>query len=200
LNSLDILSHLKVAMHLVGDERYERAYRDLIAKLHYALNAINAKNMPPSNISHDDQLAFLSYYPLLQLEKDPALRAIYIAGLRRTWNEERVEGNPLWNFIYGASTGEPCDVEPAVTELREMPLDFIYWQMRNSHRADLKFDPEWAKLGIQRLRKPLPLTERSFSAWDSDPYELDSGSDMEEKDQTIWLLPYWLGRYHRIIE
>src|SRR6185369_15534529 len=88
-------------------------------------------------VSHDDQLLFLSYYPLLQLERDPALRALYLASLRRTWNLERVEENPLWNFIFGASSGELCDVEKAVETLREMPLDFITWRMQNSLRADL---------------------------------------------------------------
>jgi hypothetical protein len=192
LNSLSILSHLKVASHLVGEPRYEKAYQDLIHKHHYALNTLKAKI--PDGVSHDDQLLFLVYYPLLQLEHDPALRAIYAASIKRTWDFERVESNPLWNFIYGASTGDPCDVEAAVEALREIPLDFVQWRMPNSHRADLKYDSG------KRLIKPLPWTERALHRWDKSPFIPDGGSDVSEGDPTVWLLPYWMGRHHRLID
>lgn len=188
LGSLEMLSHLMVAAHIVGEPRYERAYRELIENHHYALNTLKAK--VPGSVSHDDQLLFLAYYPLLQLEKDAGLRALYAASVKRTWEMERIEGNPLWNFIYGASTGAACDVAVAVDALREMPLDFILWTTRNSHRADLKF----------RAGKPLPPTERILHKWDKSPFTLDGGNDLGETDPTIWLLPYWMGRYHRLIE
>jgi hypothetical protein len=198
LNSLEILSHLKVAMHIVGEPRYEKAYRELIQKHHYALNTLNAKIR--GGVSHDNQLLFLAYYPLLQLERDPGLRALYHSSLKRTWGFERSAGNPLWNFIYGASTGEPCDVEAAVEALREIPLDFVRWKMRNSHRADLRYDPVLEREGTKRLLKPLPFSERPVRNWDSNPYALDDGNDMTEADPTVWLLPYWMGRRHRLIE
>jgi len=198
LGSLEMLSHLKVAAHLVGGTRYTNAYHELIRVHQYALNTLNAKI--PSGVSHDNQLLFLSYYPLLLLERDPGLRALYTASLKRTWDFERVEESPLWNFIYGASTGAPCDVEAAVTALREMPLDFIQWRIRNSHRADLRFDPAPPEPGSKRLLKPLPWTERIIHKWDKSPFVLDGGSDMGEGDPTIWLLPYWMGRYHRLID
>lgn len=198
LNSLEMLSHLKVAHHIVADPRYERAYNELIEKHHYAINTLRAK--VPGAVSHDDQLLFLSYYPLLQLEKDAGLRRIYVASMRSAWEPERVESNPLWNFIFGASTGERCDAEAAVASLREIPLDFILWKTRNSHRADISFDPVLKRQGIQRAMRPLSWTERVLHKWDKSPYVLDGGSDLAEADQTIWLLPYWMGRHHRIIE
>jgi hypothetical protein len=192
LGSLEMLSHLKVAMHIVGDPRYERSYRELIKEHHYALNTLLGK--VPDAVSHDAQLLFLSYYPLLQLEKDPGLRAIFMDSIRRTWEMERVEDSPLWNFIFGASTGGSCDVEAAVEALREIPLDFILWKMQNSHRADLNS-------ALRSLHsKPLPWTERVIHKWDKSPFVLDGGSDLAEGDQTVWLLPYWMGRYHRLIE
>jgi hypothetical protein len=198
LNSVEILSHLKVASHIVGDARYDAAYRELIRKHHYALNTLRAKL--PDGVSHDDQLLFLAYYPLLQLEKDPAMRAMFTSSLRRTWEMERREANPLWNFIFGASTGQPCDAEATVQSLRDFPLDFILWETRNSHRADLVFDPVLEQRGIKRLSRPLPFTERLLHKWDKDPYDLDGGNDRGEVDQTAWLLPYWMGRYHGLIE
>ena len=99
LNSLEMLSHLKVAYHIVADPRYTAHYRELVQKHHYAINTLEAK--VPGGVSHDDQLLFLSYYPLLQLEREAGLRAIFTSSLKRTWEAERVEKNPLWSFIYG---------------------------------------------------------------------------------------------------
>ncbi len=198
LNSLEILSHLRVAIHLTGEERYARAYRELIEKHRYAINTLDAKIA--GGVSHDDQLLFLAYYPLLMLEQDPGLRTLYLASLERTWGLERIEANPLWNFIYGALTGRPCDVEAAVETLREIPLDLIRWRVQNSHRADLQLDPELEKKGVRRLLKPLPFPERAINNWDAEPRQLDAGNDQGEGDPTIYLLPYWMGRHHKIIE
>jgi hypothetical protein len=198
LNSLEMLSHLKVAHHIVADPRYERAYDELIRKHHYALNTLRAK--VPGGVSHDDHLMFLAYYPLLQLEQQPGRRTLFQSSLDRTWELERIEANPLWNFIYGASTGQPCDTELAVQALREIPLDLIIWKTRNSHRADLKWNPELLRQNRKELVAPLPWTERIIQNWDHSPYEPDGGNDLGEGDPTIWLLPYWMGRHHRIIE
>jgi len=64
------------------------------------------------------------------------------------------------------------------------------WKIHNAQRDDLK---------RPRLN-PLPWTERVIHKWDKSPFELDGGSDLAEGDQTVWLLPYWMGRYHRLIE
>ena len=37
--------------------------------------------------------------------------------------------------------------------------------------------------------------------WNGDPYSLDGGSGGGERDDgTVILLPYWMGRYHRLID
>lgn len=201
LNSLEILSHLKVAHHIVGDPRYAQAYRELIDRHGYAVNTLGTKVVTGGEINHsDDELAFLSYYPLLQLEKDPALRTLYTASLRRSWEYERPEASPLWNFIYGASTGQPCDVDRAVQALQEIPLDLVKWPTRNSVRADLKYDPAADRFNRRQLLQPLPWTERPLHKWNGNPFQADGGDGREEEDQTMWLLPYWMGRSHRLIQ
>jgi hypothetical protein len=201
LNSLEILSHLKVAAHVTGDPRYQQAYEELIRKHGYALNTLAVKRLPPEGeINHsDDELAYLAYYPLLRLERDPALLRLYRTGFRKQWEAVRPEGNPLWNFMYGACTGEPCDVEAGVQALREIPLDLVHWPVRNSVREDLKYDPTPDRFGERQLLRPLPWTERPLHKWNGNPYLVDGGDGRSEEDQTMWLLPYWLGRYHRLI-
>jgi hypothetical protein len=198
LGSTEMLSHLKVAMHIVGDPRYEKAYQALVKEHHYALNALGARI--PGAVNHDSQLTYLAFYPLLQLEKDPGLRALYQAGQRRQWLDNRIEQNPLWNLFYGAGTGEPCDVEAAVNSLQEIPLDLIEWRIKNSHRADIRYREAADRKGVRQPLTPLNFIERPMDKWDHNPYVLDDGAGLGETDQTMWLLPYWLGRYHRLIE
>ncbi|HEY2840399.1 MAG TPA: hypothetical protein VGJ26_14680, partial [Pirellulales bacterium] len=105
LNSLEILSHLKVASRLVGKPRYAEAAKQLIEKESYATNTVEQKRIfPAESVNHsDDELAFLAYYPLVIYERDPALRKVYLASIRRTWRIERPEHSPLFNFIYAAA-------------------------------------------------------------------------------------------------
>jgi len=201
LNSLEILSHLKVAYHLTGDPKYEDAARKLIVKHHYALNTIDQKINIPGLINHsDDELAFLAYYPLLQYETDPDLRAIYLASLERSWQIERPERSPLWNFIYGACTGKPCDTEASVRTLMEIPMSTRNWASRNSHRKDIQINIEAGRFGEVESVHVLPYNERYFTRWNGNPYRLDTGGDGRSQDDgAFYLLPYWMGRYHKLI-
>lgn len=203
LNSLSILSHLKVAYHITGNETYQQAYEQLIQEHHYLLNAITQKMLPPFEINHsDDQLAFLCYYPLLLYETNPDYRRLWLMSLERSWQIERPERSPLFNFIYGAVTGKPCDVEAAVQTLQEYPLDLRNWECRNSHRLDIILNTSSGRFGEAQSVAIVPYSERAIMRWNGNPYQLDGGDPLgrREDDGTVFLLPYWMGRYHRLIE
>ncbi len=78
--------------------------------------------------------------------------------------------------------------------------DTIDWTIKNSERRDV------GELAANRFRQldsrtVLPLSERRVMKWNGDPYELDGGSDGRDRDDgTFILLPYWMGRYHRLLE
>ncbi|MCS7265988.1 MAG: hypothetical protein NZ805_14290 [Armatimonadetes bacterium] len=202
LNSLELLAILKATYHMTGDECYEQIYRNLIERHHYALNTVRQKIFVNGFTNHsDDELAFLSYYTLLRYETDPDLMRILLMSLERTWQMERKERNPLWNFIYGALTGKPCDAEAAVRTLQEIPLDLVHWDVRNSHRADVRIDEALGRFGEMQAVEPLPFTERPMHKWNGNPYRLDGGSKgMVEEDATFFLLPYWLAKFHQLID
>jgi hypothetical protein len=203
LNSLAILSHLKVAIHLCGDARFEEAYHTLIVQHGYALNTVRQKMLPPlaENNHSDDELAACVYYPLLMLEKDPALRRLYLHSLERTQAILRPEKSPFYNFLYGAlAPGRPCDVDTSVQWLQEAPWDLRHWSVQNSLRADIRHDPEPGRFGEKQALHVLSPRERRATKWNHNPYALDSDGDgMGEEDGTFWLLPYWMGRYHGLI-
>ncbi|MBX3413618.1 MAG: hypothetical protein KF708_13085 [Pirellulales bacterium] len=220
LNSLEILSHLKVAEHIVGGERYTKALEELDQQHAYPINTVLQKmTWPPEEVNHsDDELAFLAYYPLVLYEHDPELRKLYMASLHRSFEIERPEHSPLFNYIYAA--GRQTDswkdpgkrppeafVDPAsydhdlcVEWFREVPRDTFDWKVRNSKRRDLgvlsvnRFDRA-------RMQFVLPIAERRVMRWNGDPYELDAGGDGRSRDDGAFIvLPYWMGRYHRFLD
>ena len=218
LNSLEILSHLKAAYHITGAPKYQDAYLDLAWNKGYARFMVNQKINIPGFLNHsDDELAFLSYYPLLKYEADPELLKYYRASIEKSWKIEKPEKNPLFNFIYGAVSpeGTDFDLDGSLSTLKRISLDLVRWNHHNSQRADLKIKAGRGRFGEKESRTPLPPDERTVMKWNGNPYELDSGKGwqptesmdyagtssggMSEEAGTFWLLPYWMGKYYGFI-
>ena len=220
LNSLEILSHLKVASRIVGKPRYAEAAKELIEKHSYDINTVEQKMIwPPEAVNHsDDELAFVAYYPLVIYERNPHLRRVYMASLRRSWLIERPEHSPFFNFIYAAGLqankwSDPAkrpdaglidpkdyDLAECIEWFRDVPQDTIVWRVVNSDRRDI----DTSLVNRSRDRRSdtvLPVSERRVMKWNGDPYGLDGGGDGRERDDGAFiLLPYWMGRYHRLLE
>lgn len=202
LRALHLLAHLKTAYHITSNARYQQAYEELITKHRYHLLTRNQKINYPGHVNHsDDELAFLSYYPLLSYEQDAKLRAVYLESLERAWQVERPERNPLWNFIYAAGSGaKEFDQEDSIRTLREIPMDQIEWTVTNSHRLDVPIDPLSDRFNRKQALIVLPYDELPMSKWNGNPYRLDGGNGgRSEDDGAYFLLPYWMGRYHKLI-
>jgi hypothetical protein len=198
---------VKVALHMTSDRaaraRFQAAYDDLVSNHRYHLLTRNQKTMVPGAINHsDDELAFLAYYPLLQYETDPRLLAVYRHSLERSWRIERPERNPLWNFIYAAgSAAKEFDRAPSLRTLQEIPMDQITWSVRNSQRQDVAIDSARDRFNRIQGLTVLPHDELPLWKWNENPYRLDGGdSGRAEGDGVYFLLPYWMGRYHRLID
>lgn len=206
LRALHILSHLRAAHHITGNPRYEQAYNELISKHRYHLLMRNQKIVYPGHINHsDDELAFLSYYPLLNYETDPKLREVYVQSLDRSWQVERPERNPLWNLIYAVgavgSGNKDFDQEETIRTLREIPMDQISWTVTNSHRLDVPMDTLNDRFDRRQALIVLPYDELPMSKWNGNPYRIDGGNEgRSEGDGIYFLLPYWMGRYHKLID
>jgi hypothetical protein len=208
LNSLEILTYLKIAGHITGDAKYAKAADELTHKHHYLLNTLlirRGRDGQWMGINHsDDEMLYLMYYALLRLEKDPDRRRVLLQSIARTWEDSadeqsvRRERSPLYNFIYGATTGRRCDVGEAVETLQDWPWDLIDWTVRNSHRHDVRV--KTAKGGRRvraELDRVLPASERRLARWNGNPWAPDGGGEGRvEDDGAAWALAYWLGVYH----
>lgn len=229
LKSLSILSYLAGAAFVTGDDKYTRASRDLIDRHGYAQNAMHPKvqHGPGSGNQSDDEMAFMCFYNLLRYSKDAELTAMAHVSFYRYWVNEQPEMNPFFNFAYAAHSltakgetpwGEfpltPWDGwhSDSMTTLYGFPLDRLNWPHRNSHRLDIIQLPavkasDITEPGAQRHRglrvkgKVLPVENRHFGHWNTDPWRLDYGGAGDELAAgTVFLLPYYMGLYHGFLD
>jgi hypothetical protein len=107
---------------------------------------------------------------------------------------------PIWNIISTTGLGTDCDMQVAIEELQEYPLDIIKWGVQNSQRWDLRKNPLTDRFGKPQATKPIPVDERGITKWNSNTFLFDyPGNGTTEDDGAAWLLPYWMGRYHELI-
>lgn len=104
LNSMMMLSFLNVAEHVTGDAKYGETAKTLRDEYHYHINSMVPRpTFPPENIvPWDNNLALLSFYGLLNYEKDPELLMMYRLSLEHCWQFSSRQKSALWNFLYGA--------------------------------------------------------------------------------------------------
>ena len=228
LNSLSILSYLAVAEHVTGDAKFGAAARELIEQHGYGANVMNPKTQTGvgSGNQSDDEMAFMCFYNLLRYTKDTTWRDKWRFAFYAYAALEQPEMNPLFNFAFAAQgLGQSYTnaygtlpltpwagwQDDAMATLRGFPLDRVNWPQHNSHRLDLvplrpQESPDLADTERRHRAgrvngKVLPVAERHFGHWNTDPWRLDYGGDGRElASGTVFLLPYYLGLYHGFIE
>lgn len=228
LNSLSMLSYLAVAEHVTGDPRYGTASKELIEKHHFDQNAFVPKIQfgPGSGNQSDDEMAFMSFYSLFRYSKNKALKEKLKFSFYAYWAMEQPEMNPFFNFVYAAHATEatldnafgthsirPWDgwLAESMSTLYGFPLDRLSWSHKNSHRLDLRwlepqrsvdiYEPRARTRGYRATGRVLPVENRHFNHWNTDPWVLDYGGSGEILSAgTVFLLPYYMGLYHGFIE
>ncbi|GMQ80150.1 MAG: hypothetical protein BMS9Abin04_096 [Planctomycetia bacterium] len=228
LKSLSMLSYLAVAEHVTGDPAYGRHLEELVRDHAYDTNAMIYKihrGIGSGNQS-DDEMAFMCYYNLVKYAKDEALRKKILYSFFSAWANEQPEMNPFFNFAYaavglkaqhtddeGTYSVAPWSgwLEDAMATLKGFSLDRVNWACQNSHRLDLVLlprqqavqlkEPPRSRYGYRVNGKVLPVENRHFGHWNTNPWVLDyGGSGRELASGTVFLLPYYMGLYHGFIE
>jgi len=92
------------------------------------------------------------------------------------------------------------DMVSAVRTLYRMPADTIEWTVKNSNRDGVPMDRATDRFQRRQAAALLPPDERPVMKWNSNPFDIDGGSDGRgEDDGAAFLLPYWMGRYRGIL-
>jgi len=212
LGSLTITAGLHLAHALTGDTKYKKSL-DYLWNEHGYLDNIQipmshiqstpdvfyeGMNMGDGGWNHsDDEMAFLTYWILYHFAPDEELKNIYKEVIIDHFEIEKPERNSLWSLITYGTAGE-IDLPSVKWHLQEFQLDMIRWNMKNSHRKDLVFlEPNFREQSTEEL---LPPGERATMRYNGNPFQLDGGRDgLRELAGDEYLLPYWMGRYLKII-
>jgi hypothetical protein len=213
LGSAHILAGLQLGYALTGKQRYKDEAMKLINQYGYLKNMLvpYAKiHETPGTIrmgidlgiggwNHsDDEMAFLTYWPLYRYAFDKNLQAQYKKVILDHWQIEKPERNALWNLITLGTIGV-YDAPSVQWHLQEYPVDLVRWSVHNSHRKDIELLPE--NFRKQTTKVLLPPGERPMNRHNANAFELDGGENgRSELAGDEYLLPYWLGRYLKVIQ
>jgi len=200
LNGMEAQTYMLAAYALTGDAKFQQGLGQLMKWRYHTFTVRQKLTFPPDQVvPWDDELAFRSYHPLLRYTKDPELRSIYLRSLERSWEVQRMQQVPFFNFIYGALTGNDCEIPQAAQHLREWPLDLVNHSYQNSHRTDLSPQRDYVPYGGGTRA----ISPRELGAmWGSrSSLRLDGGGGGRSVTPPIgWLEDYWMGRYYGFIE
>lgn len=218
VNALCALSIAKVAAVSTNEARYRDFYQMLVAK-DYPLIAYWAQVSALGWYKRvNDNMGYLSLYPVLLLEDDPVIQRQLKEGERRSWRTVGDEYNAFFSFVHGGLVGErlrdldpgaqPADIgrEKGREALLQYPDDKRVWPI-DLTRKGFNFPRAFFRGKRNHPRSsiaiPLYLRVRSSCFWASDPYRmvgrLAAKGETECSGQD-YLLAYWMGRYHGFVE
>ncbi|WP_375584992.1 hypothetical protein [Cyclobacterium xiamenense] len=214
LNSSNIVAMLQTAYRFTGKEIYRQKAYWLMKEQGYLKNLMRPMNaigragegsdplailLSESWNHSDDQMYFAGYWGLYRYAFHDSLRVKFRQAILDHWKFEKPERQATLNMF--ALLADPeTDASDALWVLREHPLDFIRWNVANSHRNDLRFLEENPR--NQTTETVLPPAERPVLRNNKNLFILDEtrqNGTSEYSAADIWLLPYWMGRYLGLI-
>jgi hypothetical protein len=215
LNSSNIVAMLQTAYRFTKKPIYKQKAFELMQKFGYYENLMrpigqighapedadpHAKNLSDGWNHSDDEMYFVGYWGLYRYAFNDTLRSSFKKSILDHWQSERPEKEGAWNIFTALTGAKEFDLDEAAWYLREHPLDLIDWAIQNSHRGDIEMlAPNFRK---QTTKEVLPPDERPIQRHNSNMFTLDytrGNGDGEHSAGDIWLLPYWMGRYLKVI-
>jgi hypothetical protein len=215
INSSNIIAMLQTAYHFTKKEKYKDAAFYLMNEHGYFTNLMR----PMKEIGHapedadelskdlsdgwnhsDDEMYYCGYWGLYRYAFNDTLKAHFKAAIIDHFEIERPEKEGLWNIMTAIVETDNIDLNEAVWYLQEYPLDLVNWTIINSHRKDIEFvEPNFRKQTIAEVLPPdeLPITRHNANRFQLDEH---SAGRSENSAGDIWLLPYWIGRYLKVID
>ncbi len=102
LNSMMILSFLRVAHHITGDKIYEEKFNELCEKYFYHANAMQSKMYFPPDyvVPWDNNLCLMSWYGIFCYEEDPEKLLMWRIAMDHAWQHAGRMRQPFWNLLY----------------------------------------------------------------------------------------------------
>lgn len=102
LNSMMMLSFLRVAHHVTGDKIYNEKFNELCNKYFYHVNAMQSKMYFPPDyvVPWDNNLCLMSWYGIFCYEEDPERLLMWRIALDHAWQHASRMRQPFWHLLY----------------------------------------------------------------------------------------------------
>ncbi|MFT3705787.1 MAG: hypothetical protein QM802_25685 [Agriterribacter sp.] len=199
-NSMELLTFLKLAYHMTGNDKYQQHYLRLIKEEHYLENMSHITAQNPAWFIYFDAILQMYLYPiLLHCEKDSTLLKFYQHNADQWMEKRKADKSPIVNFFYSYARNKQVGLTESIDFLKDTPLDLVNWNIDHSKREDVHMvrTPVLEELQVSELP---PASIRAAVRWDRNPWVAISGYSNIEREPVFWLLPYWMGRYLKMIE
>ncbi|MCL2301424.1 MAG: hypothetical protein FWC27_14875 [Firmicutes bacterium] len=225
-----LLQLFKVAHHVTGDAQWHGIYRklaldepyryaDLLGEYydrHVALGReLGGEEFSDEEMFHsiiqfmnysDIRMSAISYYTLLQLERDPVLVEKYRMGADSWWKVLQYSRDVEWYLTYQLAhngreikdaRGRPL-AEVLAWQLSRFPVNPRGFRIDNATRPDAQAEGERLYDPATGFPLGLPMDERGSMG--SDVYAAASGGMGKYLQKSYnMIMPYWLGRYHGLL-
>jgi hypothetical protein len=214
ITSSNIIAMLQTAYHFTKKEKYKKAAFYLLNENGFLKNLMRpmakigpapddadelSKDLSEGWNHSDDEMYFCGYWGLYRYALNDTLKADFKKAIIDHWKIERPEKEGLWNIMTALTGTENFDLKEAIWYLQKYPLDLINWTEKNSQRKDIELiSPNFRG---QTTKEVLPPDELPINRHNANRFELDGGDggSSEYSAGDIWLLPYWMGRYLKVI-
>ncbi|MBD2843996.1 hypothetical protein IDH44_02230 [Paenibacillus sp. IB182496] len=159
----------------------------------------------------DEELGWFPVYILIMLEEDEGRHQQIVDVYDQWYTNEVREENPFYTFLYQLAHPERTDVDlaSAVRYLNRYSEYMITFQAQYNRQDVLYIEPGDRDDENKQTNYALAPDERRIHKHNSNPFEADDQTSGANPDYnynkgdmeagTVFLLPYWLGRYFEII-
>ena len=200
INSFELLAFLKFTYGITQDNKYQNEYLRLINKEGYLKNIAGLNHINPAWYIFFDETMNCYLFPLLlKYEKDPPIKKVYEEIMDEWYTINKKAECPLFDFMYSYARHKKIDSEKDIEFLIDTPLDLVDWHINHTAREDIKLVRTPSMEDVQVDQLP-PASMRSTIRWDKNPWAAESGDPHVEREPVFWLLPYWMGRYLKLIK
>ena len=140
----------------------------------------------------------ITFYNLIRLEADKSLLAQYNAAYAVYWNAIKTHMNPHFNMIDRALNGPNAtrDAQTAayVSQFLQRPRRDVYVNLEGRFPSCVSADQSCNPI-------PIPLRVTTDFLWQRSPFQLvGGGSGTIEGAGIDYILPYWMGRYYKVVD
>jgi hypothetical protein len=216
-NALIALNVAKTAAVATGDPRHRDFHARLVNQGYIGAAAWAHHPWWGNRKRVNENMAYLSLYPLLLLETDEAVAGPLREAGRRAWRHLGDEHNAFFAFVQAAVVGDGTATVAAARDPAEDPIEAGRASLGEFPDEKVAFPVDLTRPGFDYPRAfletgkgeprstravPLYLRPSGSNLWVSDPYRLVGGLHYHgdpEYAGVDYLLAYWIARYHGFV-